>query len=528
MNTSEMKPAPGYAIFLSITALVCGAAVMTIEVLGARLMGPFFGVSVFVWTALIGVTLLALAVGYALGGHAADRRPAPDLMFAAILIAGVLVCAVPSLKLPVLQAAAALGLRWGAVISAMVMFALPLTLLGAVSPYLLRISAHETARLGRTAGLLYALSTIGSFAGTLATGFFLIGLLGISRIFLLTGALLVCVAVFYFARYRARWFAAAALLWPLVLLFGDPASRHHTMADGTRVELVHGHEGFYGNVQVVEYEHGDMHTRELVIDGLVQGGIDLRTRASVYEYAYLLQHVPTMLRPGGTRCLMIGLGAGIVPSWYQRRGVHTDAVDIDPAVAAAAQAYFALDEGVSVFIEDARAFLARTTTRYDYLLIDVFNGDLTPTHLLSLEAMRLARSRMTDRGVLALNLVGDAGPQGEMTAAVVRTLREVFDHVEVRPAFVPEAQTQSGNFVVVAYSGDPATVDAQTAEQLPVHRLAQTGVRYGLTHAVQPQARAAEPLTDDFNPIDVRDLALKEQVRSRILDSTPWALLLGG
>ena len=517
----------GFALYLSGTALLCGAGVMLVEVLGARLIGPFFGVSLFVWTSLIGVTLAALALGYLFGGRLADRYQSADVLYAGVLLAGILVALIPLLKAPVLSAAVPLGLRGGAMVSAFVLFAPSLLLLGAVSPWLLRIAARELGNIGRVAGGLYALSTLGSFVGTLATGFFLIGVLGVERIFQLAGLALVTWGVGYFGLYRNRWSVAVAMLIPLLTgTAGLPQPRQ--MADGTEVALVASRDSFYGSIKVVDYRHGAMHTRELIIDGLVQGGIDMGTGQSVYEYAYLLEHLPVALNPGGRRCLVIGLGAGVVPRGFRARGIATDVVDIDPEVVRMAQMHFALDPSLPVVIADARYFLASTAQSYDYVVLDVFTGDTTPGHLLSLEAMQLIRARMNAGGILAINLVGDIGPRGRMTASVVRTLRAVFDRVEVRPTFVPEQDGSIGNLVLIALAGPGAPFGVELLEALTVHPLAARGVHHALTHRVEPSATAqAVLLTDDFNPIDLEDLAVKERVRRQILESTDWSILLG-
>ncbi|HSD60489.1 MAG TPA: fused MFS/spermidine synthase, partial [Burkholderiales bacterium] len=188
----------GFIPYLVLTAFVCGGLVMVIEVLGSRVIGPFFGVSLFVWTALITVTLVALAAGYAAGGHLADRRSSPDWLYGIILLAGFAVLLVPLAKAPVLKACLPLGLRAGALTSAAALFGPSLFLLGCVSPYVVKIAARELQSLGRTVGGLYALSTVGSFVGTVATGFFLIAFLGVNHIFLLTGAALVALGAGYF------------------------------------------------------------------------------------------------------------------------------------------------------------------------------------------------------------------------------------------------------------------------------------------------------------------------------------------
>lgn len=511
---------------LGLTAVLAGAAVMSIEVLGARLLAPFFGVSLFVWTALIGTTLIALAAGYVAGGIAADRLDSPAVLYAALVLAGVLVALVPALKAPVLKLCTLAGLRAGALAAALLLFAPALVVLGGVTPLLLRMASRRIESLGTTAGMLYALSTLGSFLGTIATGFFLIGLIGVDRIFLAVGGMLIGIGTLYFVRLRHAWIAALAMTLPLLALpRAGEATRH--LADGTRVQRIDNRDSFYGNIKVIDYSFASRRLRELVIDGLVQGGIDLNDRRSVYEYAYLAAALPRAIAPHGTRCLVIGLGIGVLPMWYRAQGIATEAVDIDAAVVDIARRRFGLDPRVAVHIADARTFLAGDATQYDYIVLDVFNGDTTAGHLLSVEAMQLLRRRLDPHGVLAVNLIGDVGPAGRMTASVIKTMRSVFEQVDVRPTFAPAPGATIGNLVVLAYAGAPAPLAAENVDLEHVHPLARDGVRLGLTRRIAPQATGAIVLTDDFNPIDVEDRAVKEHVRRRILETTDWDILLG-
>lgn len=527
-----MRPAPTSdpaaprvpAPFLLFTAAACGALVMVVEVLGSRVIGPFFGVSLFVWTALISVALLALALGYALGGQLADRHPRPAPLYALIAAAGVAVALVPLLKAPVLQATLPLGLRWGALASALLLFGPGLVLLGCVSPFVVRLAAQEWGRLGRTVGVFTAVSTAGSLLGTVATGFFLIAWVGVARAFVVAGALLVTLGASYFVLFARRRAALPAPLLVLALLPGGelPAV---TMADGTRASVVHSQDSAYGTIRVVDYRFGDVHHREMIIDGLVQGGIDLASRRSVYEYPYLLQWLPLALRPDARSGLVIGLGAGVVPTALQALGVATDVVDIDPAVVDVARRWFGFDPRGEVHVDDARYFLARAGRRYDIVVLDVFNGDTTPGHLLSVEALRLARSRLSDGGVLATNLVGGVGANATMTAAVVATLRAVFTTVEVHPVFEPRRADDAGNLVIVAHDGPVSALPPDLPG--PVHPLAEPLLRrvWGRRAEGLP---AAPVLTDDFNPLDVRDIAVKEAVRRRILQTTHPDILTRG
>jgi MFS family permease len=208
---------------LCVTACLTGALVMVIEILGARIIGPFFGVSLYVWTALISVTLLALALGYAAGGWLADRQPSAALLYGLIGLAGCWLILLPGFKAPVLEAAMPAGLRLGCFFAASLLFGIPLFLLACVSPFLLRLAALDLTRIGRTAGLLYAVSTAGSFVGAAGTGFYLLGSFGVIATLRLSGAALVLLACAYFI--RARPGKALLLAAGLVPLAWTP--RHH-------------------------------------------------------------------------------------------------------------------------------------------------------------------------------------------------------------------------------------------------------------------------------------------------------------
>ena len=525
------KPADGmsskaFLIYLLFTAILSGALVMVVEVLGSRVVGPFFGVSLFVWTSLITVTLLALAGGYAIGGMLSDRFQRPGYLFGIILLAGVLALFIPILKGPVLKACLPLGLRSGAFASTLILFGPVLLLLGCVSPYLVKLAARELKNLGRVVGGLYALSTIGSTIGTVLTGFVLIAYLSVDQIFALIGGLLMVLASLYFVFFQRRWWVLVVLILPF-LLYQPQTAISRTMSDGTVVDLVHREDNYYGDIKVVDYSFGQIHHREMIIDGLIQGGIDLADYQSVYEYSYFIEFLSYMLVPEGKRCLVIGLGLGAIPSWYEKQGIQCDVVDINPAVAEIARDYFNFKISGDLILEDARYFLNSSDRHYDYIVLDVFNGDITPAHLLSREALVLMRERLNPGGVLAVNLIGSLKRETFMTSSVVKTLQSAFDAVDVYPTFdVEKSTTGVGNIILMAYQGKRRELRIdharfQTHDSVRQQVFSNLGRRYQF-----PEGTRAMVLTDAYNPVDFFDGWLRELVRKRILESTDWDVLI--
>jgi len=515
-----------FLYYLVATAMLCGALVMVIEILGSRVIGPFFGASLFVWTSLITVTLVALAAGYAAGGVVSDRRPSPAYLYGIILLAGVLTLLIPVLKGPVLKTTVSWGLRAGAFASSLALFGPALFLLGCVSPYLVRIAAREMQNIGRTVGLFYAISTVGSFLGTVLTGFVLIAYFGVNAIFTFIGSLLIALSAGYFLFFRKQGLALAVLLLPVFLYLPErPVSK--VMPNGTRITKVFSKDTHYGNLKVVDYSYGGNLHRELMIDGLIQGGMDLNDRLSIYEYAYYLQFLPYGINPAGKNCLVIGLGAGLVPAWYEARGVRTDIVDIDPDVVNIAKNYFGLAVSGDIIVADARYYLNTATKQYDYIILDVFNGDTTPGHILSLEALQVIKARLTAQGILGINLIGSLKRENFMTASIIRTLEKVFTTVDIYPNFDVETSDGGGNITVLAYDARHQAFDRRLVAGFPVNSFARNGVSRYLGQPYQlPAGTAAMLLTDDYNPIDFYDVWLKEWVRSLILAGVDMDVLI--
>lgn len=528
---AELKEKDSHSVlfisYLIFTAMLCGAAVMVVEILGSRVIGPFFGVSLFVWTALITVALISLAIGYAAGGLISDRKGTPDYLYGIILLAGLLIILIPVFKGAVLKAFLPLGLRTGALLSCAVLFGPSFFALGCVSPYIVKIAAKEMKNIGRTVGIFYAISTAGSVLGTVFTGFFLIAYFSVNKVFWFVGIALICLSLTYLLIFRRRlYFMILLIIIPFFLYQEDgPVSR--TMPGGTQATRLLSRDSFYGNIKVIDYLYGPVHTRELAIDGLVQGGIDVANKMPIYNYFYFLEFIPYILNPAGKDCLVIGLGAGIIPMWYENLGIRTDIVDIDPNVIEIARDYFGFRSDRGVIISDAKRYLINSGKKYDYIILDVFNGDTTPGYLLSIEAFRLIKERLTEKGILAINLIGSLREESFMTASVVKTLGEAFETVEIYPAFSVKYSEGSGNLAIVAYNSRPIPLNPEIVKDFPVHPFVSISVGQLLgTRFSFPSNTDAIILSDDYNPIDFYDRWLKEKLRKDILETTDADILM--
>ena len=521
-----VKPEKWLGVYLLFTAAITGALVMVVELAGARIIAPFFGVGIFVWTALISVTLLSLSAGYWFGGRLADRRPQAQILFIVIGLAGAWLLLIPWLRQPVLYFSVPLGLRLGAVVSASLLFGPALILLGCVSPYVVRLGSGALEKMGSTVGLFYAVSTAGSFVGSMLTGFYLLTYVGVGKAITFSGVGLLALSAVYFWLAGKRLVACALtalLVLPLSLSPARPVEAR--LADGTMARIVDHQDSFYGDVKVIDYRYREKAIRELTIDGLVQGGIDLNTGQPIYEYFVLMQHLPQHLRPDLQSALVIGLGAGVLPQSYARQGLQTEAVELDQKVLDLAIKHFDLPRSLKVYVEDARAFLMRPGKRYDLIVLDVFTGDTTPEHLLSIEAIRTLKSRLTPGGMVAFNLIGSLDAPDAALPSIIRTVREAFGKALLYPLFGPGEQV--GNVVLVASDADLTPPDPSTFPR-NLSPMAAAGALAALhrPQVIDKQFDSAPLLTDDANRLATSDLAVRESIRRTIIETTPFELLV--
>jgi spermidine synthase len=523
---TEQNLSPVSRAFVVATAMICGAAVMEVELLGARVLSPWFGVSFFVWTALITITLLSLAAGYYAGGRLADKRASLKTLSLLVGASGLFLLAVPLLRTVVLKTTVQLGIRMGALAAGAILFGPPLMLLGTITPFAVKLILKDLREAGRTVGRLSALSTFGSFAGTIATGFWIIPALHVDQIAAGTAMILLFLAGALWAGGRGTKLALLLFI-PGLFFLKEPPLADIVQASGTRARVVSRVESFYGQISVADYSFGERHTREMLIDGIIQGGIDVNSGDPIYPFTYHLEQAALSLNPDAKKALVIGLGPATMSNRLEKYGISGTVVEIDPKVVGLAERYFNFKPGkFQVAVEDGRTFLDRTKERYDIILLDAFSAENEPAHLLTLEAFEAVRRILNPGGVLAINLSGltpGAGTEDKVVDTVVRTLNKVFPKTLVHHSQFAGAGQITNFTLVAALPGDPPN---KTFSPLPVHPFAEAGVNGFLESSYNTASKDGPVYTDGWAPVEAQSASTKILWRRNEIAATPAEILL--
>src|SRR5215210_3022 len=242
---------------LPLLVFVVGAGSLGAEIAAVRLLAPYFGASTIVWANTIGIVLVALSVGYWLGGRLADRHPDMRSLCFTALVAAVLLAAVPFAADPLLDVAVdaldeiSAGAFLGSLVAVLVLVAVPVLLLGTVSPWAIRLAVQSVEEAGTVAGRLYALSTAGSLVGTLLSALLLIPLVGTRRTFLVFALAIAVVSVLGLRPVR-RWAAAPAVIAALIAL---PVGTLKAKTDAD-AHVIHEAETEYQYARVLQYDDG--------------------------------------------------------------------------------------------------------------------------------------------------------------------------------------------------------------------------------------------------------------------------------
>jgi spermidine synthase len=422
--------------FLMGVAFIAGSSMMSLELSASRILAPGFGGGIYVWGSLIGVIMAALSAGYVVGGRLADRINDTSILYKALVFAATYTALIPAFGKDVVVLSTLFGQVGGPIAATIALFAAPMALLSMVSPMVIRFRAEKVSTAGSSAGLVYAVSTVGSIFGTFATAFMLLPVIGAKSTILSNAVLLFAIGFLGLADKRSI---------PLVVIVasGIWLTYNGQGTDYFGGNLVYSGESEYNVISV--YDSPQARILKLNWEGAIQSYMSkndvLTGKWTGYYYdCYLLGP----LINDGRRILWLGMAGGTsTKQLLQYYDVDVDAVEIDGRVVEVAKTYFNVSEGehLRIHTADGRQFL-KSSGKYDIINVDVYTGGPdVPAHMATVEFFAEASDHLSEGGILMMNVIAFGGDR-ELADAVAYTVKQVFPSV-----FVIDL---GGNSIIVA------------------------------------------------------------------------------
>lgn len=415
---------PSLITRLQVISFVIGFSLMTFELAAARILAPTIGSSTYVWTSVIGIIIAALSVGYFIGGKLADSRHRESDISWLLTIASTLVIACLLFYQDILPTIATLGndVRLQAVLAATLLFAPASLTLGALSPYLVKLSVQSLQHSGRTVASLSALNSIGGIIGTFVTGFVLFGYLGSRETIALVGVLLLLASWLVSSHYRQRTRLITSFLLFFLALAGmaqsygieiDTPSAHYTIKTFEQ-----------NNRTFVGLQTGPTGVQSAVFtDGF--------SNELVFWYTQEMASIAIDAQP--KRILLLGGGAFTLPQYLATSLPNStiDVVEIDPKLESISRDYFQYQspENVKAIAADARTYVNQSQEQYDLILVDVYGDTSIPFSLMTAEFGRAVHARLAPGGFVVANIIGGfSGPCRDVLDAVAGAYLQPFSY----------------------------------------------------------------------------------------------------
>ena len=494
--------------YLLFTVFASGLTTLAIEMAASRLLGAVFGTSNLVWASIIGLILIYLTAGYFIGGRWADRSPNYKTFYTILAWGAFTSGVVPFVSRPILRMAATAfdhlqtGVLFGAFTTVLILFVIPITLLGTVSPFAIRLALKDANRAGEISGRIYAISTLGSFVGTFLPVLVLIPLIGTTLTFVAFAGLLLLVALaglWLFAGKRAAlaWAWMPLVLALLAVLWGRGSIK-------TTAGQIYETESAYNYIQVLEMDdyrylrlnegqgiHSVYHPSQLAYEGTWMQAL---VAPFFNSPPYRSQDVESLA--------IVGLAAGTTArqATLAFGSIAIDGYEIDPEIIRVGQEYFAMNQpNLNPIPQDGRWGLAHSGKKYSFISIDAYRPPYIPWHLTTREFFALVRQHLTSDGAMVLN-VGRTPEDEKLLAGLAATIQTVFPSVYVMDL------PYSYNSMIYA------TVQPTQAENLILNYQAILGEEQPsstLLHALEltianlrPVPEGGRVFTDDKAPIE--------------------------
>lgn len=421
----------GQKKLLLIVSFVEGAAVMIIELLGAKIVAPFYGTSMYVWASVLGVTLIALSGGYFVGGSVSNKYKDKSPLFAILAVGAILTIIAPRIAPTIMMATSDLGVRIGSLISVSMYLLPPIFCMGMVSPIIIQLINPSQENAGQTAGTIYALSTVGGILATFLAGFVLIPELGIRTTATFTGLALIVVSAIGMLGRKQK---TQAILTLGLFVFSIPFVYSKPTADSA-ITVQYQSSGILGEWTVVDHkgfakDGRPVNTRQLLLNGIDQTFTNVGIEPfSVWRYPHKVTALAG-IKPAKSKALLLGMGGGSIAYNLIRLGFELDIVELDERIPFIAEKWFGYDPtSANLIIDDARHYIRYTPKKYDVVILDIVNGEVQPSHMFTQEGLKELKAALNDDALVIVNFQGQLDTEDPRLSLGARSVIKTFESI---------------------------------------------------------------------------------------------------
>ena len=416
---------------------------MTAEIGGAKLLAPYYGSSLNVWSTVMAITLGGLAMGYFVGGKLSVKNQKNNLLKFILLFASVALVIIPFAPFLFIPIAKSCSLIIAVIISAFILLFIPMALFGAVSPLIISIlSNNNNDDSGESSGKIYAISTVGGIVATFLCALILIPFVGIKNTFWLC-ALLLALSSLLLHQIKKTIVEIVICFSLFILLI---SFNKNTLPENYLTEQ----DGMFGKLAVKQDKSVTDSTiviRKLLINNIVQTEMNIATKQSASDYINLLKR-NLINFPKQGNVLVLGLGGGLVANLFHENKYQVDGVELDNRIIEVAKSYFYLNPLVKTFCDDARHYMNNCTKNYSIVLFDLFQAEEQPSHILTKESLVKLKSIISLRGIVLINWHGYLlGNKGEGTQCLLNTLKDAGFYYKICET---NSQEDYRNLIIVA------------------------------------------------------------------------------
>ncbi|MCR5202635.1 MAG: fused MFS/spermidine synthase [Lachnospiraceae bacterium] len=410
---------------------------MAVELGASRLLAPYFSSSQIVWTIIIAVIMIAMALGNIYGGRSADKNPNPDVLYRRLIISAVWIAAIPVLgKYIILLISGVLIvtinhnlLIIAAFLACLIIFVMPCFLLGTVTPSLVKYTVDNLDTQGSTVGRLSAFNTIGSIVGTFLPTFITIPTVGTSITFLIFSGIVLILGIIYFIAQKKKFILiiVSTVLYVLCIIFGN--SDKFAFWENN---LAYEGESVYNYLQVKDDESETILSTNVLFGVQSIRNKDDSLTGMYYDYALFAPLLASKDSDYSDEdVLILGMGTGTYASELKKYlGINNiTGVEIDEKIIDISRDYFELEDSIPVVAYDGRAYLSAEKKKYDVIMVDAYQDITIPFQMSSREFFTEVKNHLKPNGIMVLNMNMRSGEKASINEYLSDTVSDVFKNV---------------------------------------------------------------------------------------------------